>query len=91
MNAQPVTSAVRRERRPAQWTPSFHGVSHLNGLKRGLQITAVEYSEGNAHAFLLNPSVSGFSSVRESGVVDLAAAKSWAEELADGMDLWGDA
>jgi hypothetical protein len=59
------------------WSPPFHGVQHLDGLKRGFQVT-VEDRETWAVAYALE----GLRTLAESDHDTVAQAREWGEERA---------
>lgn len=52
-----------------EWTKPFHGITHLNGLREGFQVTVSEYAPGSsARVVLFVKGSPNFFSGRESGV-----------------------
>lgn len=62
----------------ATWTNPYCGLQHMNGLKRGCQISVQEYSESHATAYVLLPG-GGFTSAAEGSFDSADSARTWGE------------
>lgn len=70
------------------WTKPYYGVTHLNGLKVGWQITATEFLL-TATVYVKPPGT--FTSQDDATFMTIESAKEWGEQKARDLNLFAGA